>query len=118
MREINGLKPYMGYDGLAGSIEGACLIFAHSVREARRHAWKCIQDWFDADFINVRARLIKDGQHLFTEADQEKLAAGIPHIIEAPKSCNRCGMWGEVRGDNTLCDGCIETADLLGEVRG
>lgn len=36
----NKLKPYMGYSREGGASEGAVLIFAHSVKEAKREAYK------------------------------------------------------------------------------
>lgn len=99
------LKPYMGYS--LDPSEGACLIFAHDVKEAKQLAWPIINDWFDNDYIALRVSLIRDEDHLFKEANQEKLKTDTAHVVEAPRGCDCCEKWGvgEV-GDDGLCDSC------------
>ncbi len=102
------LRPFMAYCGHEGPEEGACLVFAHDNREARKTSWPWVQGWFDCDYIDIRAHLIKDGGHLYAEADQDKLQADVAHVVDNPKTCSECGRWGEVRGDNTKCDSCLD----------
>lgn len=113
------LKAYMGYDVQCGSEEGACLIFAHNAREALQLCRPILRSWFSSDFTDVRTRLlVSQEQYLFdTEANQEKLAADIAHVIESPTTCFCCERWGGVLyafdGEH-LCEDCKEDyeADL------
>ncbi len=99
------LKPYMAFDGENGSSEGAALVFARTVTEAKAVAFPVLSGW-GCDFLDMRVRHIEDGAHLFADGNQEKLAAGIPHVIETPKSCERCELWGEVIYEDGICDTC------------
>ena len=96
---MNGLKAYMGHSRAGGSREGACLVFAHNTKEARKLAYPVLMSWFDSngsdDWIDTAAHVLKDCEFLFKEANQEKLIAGIAHVIESPKTCIVCEMWGE-----------------------
>lgn len=105
------LKPYMGYSRSGGTTEGAILIFAHSVREAKRVAWDAttfLQDATDGNYTDLAVTLIRDGNHLFAEGNAEKLAADIPHVIECPTSCKGCHLWGEPLNEQGYCEGCEE----------
>lgn len=100
------LKTYMGY--AKESEEGSCLIFASSAKEAKKLGWTVIRGWFSrAEYFDMRVSLIRNEDHLFKEADPEKLAAGIPHVIEEPSGCDRCERWGvgEI-GPDGLCPDC------------
>ena len=89
------MKPYMGFSRCSGSREGACLVFAHSYIEARKYAHKILTSWSgDDNWFDTAVLLIRNSDHLFAEANQEKLAAGVPHVIECPKSCAHCETWG------------------------
>lgn len=102
------MKAYMGYDAGNGSWEGAVLIFAHNAREAKRVGGPEVRLLFGSEFIDVRVRLIKDADHLFPEADQEKLSQGIAHVIDSPRSCVRCEYWGYPIGEDGVCELCRE----------
>jgi len=80
---------YTGYDSYAGSSEGACLIFAHTAKEARLLAWPVLQNWFDSEWIDIRARRIIGEDHL-----RELANADFPHVIESPPVCDVCETWG------------------------
>lgn len=98
------LNAYMGFDRKAGEGEGACLIFAHTAKEAKKVGHAQVADWFDTPWIDMGVRKL-DKTHLFAEADAEKLAAGVPHVIECPKTCPTCKTWGgEPKGNG--CDYC------------
>lgn len=99
------MKAYMGFSIGAGAREGAILIFAHTAREAKKVGYPHLNDWVE-EFIDFGVRLIKDADWLFLEADQNKLADHISHVIE-PKYCNQCGMWGHAVIRNGLCTDCI-----------
>ncbi len=103
------LKMYMGY--VADSIEeGACLIFAHSAKEARQIGWPIVDSWFMCDFLYMRVKKIENKKHeyLYKEANQEKLRCGESHVIESPESCARCNMWGMSEVTGGICEECLE----------
>lgn len=99
------LKAYMGSG--EDSTEGACLIFAHTAKEAKRIGYK---DWariWDIDFIEVRVRKLKQTDYLFSLADKGKLEKDIPHIIDDMPVCERCELWSEEPlNENGLCNDC------------
>lgn len=103
------LKAYMGFSSDAGSEEGACLVFAHSSKEARKLAHPFISDWFGLGWIDTRVRLIKDSKHLFdTEANKEKIANDVSHVIDSPTVCKDCEQWGSELDESGLCEDCQE----------
>lgn len=103
------MKMYMVCAG-QDSEEGALLVFAHTAREARKLAWQkshWLSDW--CDYIDVRATLIKTANWLWAEADKEKLAQDIPHIVDEPLCCEDCWRWGHSPvGADYICDECRE----------
>jgi len=108
------LKMYMVFSSESGSGEGACLVFAHTTREAKRIAWTDC-DWEITDYwIDVGVRLIREeNENLYEEADQEKLKADIPHVISSPKACESCHLWGYELNDKGYCETCEDiTADF------
>jgi hypothetical protein len=109
---VNGLKAYMGYSRAGGSREGACLVFAHNTKEARKLTYPVLMSWFDHngsdDWIDTSTNVLKDCKFLFEQANQEKLAAGTAHVIESPKTCIVCEMWGSELNEKGICDGCEE----------
>jgi len=54
--EVRNMKAYMGYSRKAGSEDGACLVFAHNAKEARKLAWVQLAEWFDVEWIDVTTR--------------------------------------------------------------
>jgi hypothetical protein len=98
------LNAYMGYDRKAGEGEGACLIFAHTAKAAKKVGHAQIADWFDTPWIDMGVRKL-DKPHLFAEANPEKLAAEVPHVIESPKVCPVCEKWGGLPEGNG-CEYC------------
>jgi hypothetical protein len=108
------MKAYMVFSRFAGSEEGAALVFAHNSREAKKVGWNGIgSDLANNDFTDLAVRLIRNGDWLFAEGDQDKLNQDIPHIIESPKCCNNCQMWGESPLDKGgMCQGCRENYEF------
>lgn len=103
------LNVYMGYPRSVGSGEGACLIFAHTAREAKRLAWpEIVYDLGAEDFTNVAIKRLRDKEYLYSQGDQEKLARGEPHVIFAPTSCRECGYWTPPLNERGLCADCME----------
>ena len=98
------LKPYMAFSGLAGSEEGAGLVFAHSSKEAKKIAWRYFWAELFGEYIEVRVRLLKDANHLYKEANVHKMLEGIPHALY-PEGCTQCGTWGEELVDDR-CQNC------------
>lgn len=99
------MKPYMIFSRDIGPQEGATLIIAHSVREARKLAWRQSGLDFD-DFTDMAVRLIRDTHNVLPLADQGKMRQGIPHIIDDPASCAVCGYWGAGLTTEGLCANC------------
>ena len=108
MKETYPLKPYMVYDRMAGSGEGAVLVFAHNVQEARKVGWPDVSNWGCDGFIYCAANYLKDSLWLYDEAKKEKLEAGIPHCIESPIVCKCCEKWGYEMNGNGYCESCAE----------
>jgi len=101
------MKMYMGYDRIGGSGEGACLVFANNHKEARRLAWKTIQGWFDTEWIDISVRWLRDSEYLRSEQKSDE-----PHVVEGPKICECCELWGvsELDADG-ICGECKENRE-------
>jgi len=101
------LNAYMGYSRSAGAREGACLIFAHTGKEARKIGYPTIRDWFDAPWIDFAVKRL-NAPHLFFEADESKLAIEKPHVVENPNVCPVCETWGgaPLTNGRAGCDYC------------
>jgi hypothetical protein len=104
------MNAYMGYSRGCGPDEGACLIFANTAREAKKQAYPILNGWGNTDWTDVGIKKL-DKPHLFAEADKAKLAAGIAHAIECPKTCERCEHWGYELNNDGLCENCIDDND-------
>ena len=109
MKYLYPLKPYIGVDREGGTEEGACLIFAHNTKEAKKIAYPILHGWFEeTEWINIGIRLLK-GEHYYQEADPAKLAAGIAHVIDDPRTCLGCERWGAEWFDDEkhICANCF-----------
>jgi hypothetical protein len=107
---MNGLKPYMASGGEPQ--DGAILVFAHNIKEAKKVAWSSnsfLSDVCDSEYINLRVVYLKESPHLFTEGDKEKLLDGTPHIIETPATCKDCNLWGYELDEDGYCEFCAES---------
>lgn len=113
---MTALKIYMGYCGDDPSDGGACLIFAHTAREAKNMSWDVVRWWGCEEFTDVRATRIWKKDHLYKQADQNALSANKPHVIEAPDSCNTCGMWGDEIGSDGLCPDCHRDREVAQQI--
>jgi hypothetical protein len=104
--ESSLLNAYMVFSKSDGSEAGACLVFADNAEFAREMAYYC--DYCDHwELLNdIEAHQIKDNPQIFKEADQEKFKIGVAHVIENPKSCEKCGLWGGYLDDNDICEDC------------
>ena len=107
------LKPYSVHSGSAGPIEGAGLVFAHSVREARKEGWRCFAWDFLTDYLDTAATLIRDQPWLMSEAIPGKLLIGEAHGV-FPKCCSDCGFWGQSQiGEDGLCEACRDYNKMM-----
>jgi len=106
------LKPYMGYSHAGGSEEGAVLIFAHDIKEAKCVGWPVLHGMFVDDFTDMAVRIIKDGDYLFKQMPKwsvVKLNADIAHVVDNPPVCNNCEMWGGGEfNEEGYCPDCAE----------
>lgn len=113
------MKAYMVYSRYAGPQEGACLVFAHTSREAKKVGYResgFLSDSVDGNFTGVAAKHMKGDGFLFMEADIEKLRRDIPHCIEDPESCVTCELWGVSELDkNKECESCARERVLEAE---
>lgn len=100
------LKTYMGYSELPE--DGAVLIFAHNAREAKRIGYPVSCGWGDCDYIDYRAKLLRNHVWLFKEADQEKLKTDIAHVNDNPATCKSCELWGSELDAEGVCLDCRE----------
>ena len=102
MKEFNKVKlnMYMAYDGKAGIDEGACLVFAHTAREAKIIVAQVIKDW-GSEYVDIAVKRIRKATWL-----QEEQVSDSPHVVEDPLSCNGCGLWGQSMIVDGLCKDC------------
>lgn len=109
------LKPYMGYSVSAGSLEGAVLVFAHNIKEAKRLAWPILSSWYCDDFVDMGVHFIKDGSYLFDQVQgwsKEKIKTNTSHVVDCPPTCKSCGYWGVGEfNKNGICSDCEEYED-------
>jgi hypothetical protein len=97
------LKAYVAWSG-PDPMEGACLAFANSHKEAKKLAWPIVKSWdFDAEWTWMHVCRLQDApDYIMAEATQVT-----PHVIERPRSCNSCGQWGHSEiGSDGKCDLC------------
>ena len=109
------LKPYMGHGGEPS--DGAVLIFAHTVQEAKRVGWaksSVLRDCSDGEYIYLRVTYLKDCDFLLKVANQEKLKADTPHVNENPTGCKSCELWGLELDKDGYCKDCAaDRADQI-----
>ena len=104
------MRAYMVYSSKLGSNEGACLVFAHTGREAKTIGYPLIKDWFCSEWTDIIVKWLKDEDWLFDEADAEKIKNGEAHVIESPKTCHNCLLWGiEFRQGSNICVDCYSS---------
>jgi len=99
------MRAYMGYSRSAGRGEGAVLIFADTVREARVLAWHSVlNEMCDGEYLDVEVSWIRNSPWIFGEMLETS-----PHVVERPRVCSRCMTWGGSEiGEDGICDDCKE----------
>jgi hypothetical protein len=108
------LKPYMGYSREGGSREGAVLIFAYNLKEAKRLCWPYISGIFTDEFTDMAVRYLKDHKYLFNQMpkwSKEKLNVGISHVVDSPPCCKSCEIWGYDLNEQGYCPDCQDEID-------
>jgi len=100
------MKAYMGYSRVAGSREGAVLIFANTAKEARKLAWwSVVGSDIAENYLDVAVRWLKNEPWLFKEMP----IRDSPCVVEDPKICTECELWGNGEvGEDGVCSGCKE----------
>ncbi|KMQ75256.1 hypothetical protein [Marinobacter subterrani] len=101
------LKAYMMHAG--EPIDGAALVFAESFRQAKVLAFNqsCVCD--GCEYTDIRGhRIGRDAWLKERAADQKKLAAGEPHVIDSPPSCKGCELWFDELEESGYCETCAE----------
>lgn len=102
------LKPYMCFERDM-CYECAILVFAHTARQARMLAYPWLSEFNGyCEWTDARAKLMRNADYIFEQADQAKLAAGEPHVISNPKSCPACEHWGMPLNENGICENCAD----------
>ena len=106
------MRMYMAYD-VQGAEDGALLVFANTAREAKVTVYPEASCLLSVEYIDLRVHWLRDNSpHLLAAADQDKLAKGIPHVIDSPPSCELCCLWGDapeyVIEENGQCVACNE----------
>lgn len=103
------MKAYMAYNRVAGQNEGAVLIFANNIKEAKKLAWRSsIGFEMTNRYIDVVVEIIRNEDYLF-----KQMVKNTPHCVEEPLSCVRCNMWGtgDISEDG-ICSSCKEDIDF------
>ena len=96
------MNPYMGYDREAEY--GACLIFANTVREAKKVGWQTLQGWFSGiEWVDMRVRRLPKTLYIMSLAEDDK-----SHVIENPPGCKICFFWKTEPLIEGLCNECRE----------
>ena len=113
---MSKLKPYMGYSREFGSCEGAILIFAHDLKEAKRLAYPPLTCMgIVEEYIDMAVDWLKDHSFLFNDVPQwskDNLSKDIPHVVESPPSCKSCLLWG-YELENGLCESCRDEEEFV-----
>ncbi|KKN30248.1 hypothetical protein LCGC14_0835980 [marine sediment metagenome] len=105
------MKPYMAFSRGAGPGEGAVLVIANTARQAKSLVWRHCSCWNVDDWLDQAVRLIRNNEDILALADQEKLRANVPHVIDSPEECEKCEWWGVPLSESGLCESCSEWAE-------
>jgi len=98
---MTDLKPYMAWAGEPE--DGAVLVFARRLRDARRLAYPFVRDWTGCDYLEVSARWLRGARSTVWSESR----ADYPHVIESPQTCEGCELWGQDLADG-LCEDCAD----------
>lgn len=98
----------MAYDADAGSSEGACLVIASNLKQAKPMAWPILSSWGTESYTRVVVRLMRDAESRLFPRDLAALQAGQAKAIETPETCPGCEMWGNTIMENGYCENCAD----------
>lgn len=97
------MHPYIAFEGEPS--EGAALVFADTVKEAKRKAWRGV-GWLMGDYTDLRVKRLRGANAEYLE--QLHTQYGID-VIDDPPACGRCERWGApIRNDGHGCGLCYE----------
>ena len=99
------MKAYTGYSRSGAKENGAVLVFANSAKEARVLTWHdglVVDEWID-----TAVQWLKDRPWLFKEATSDK-----PHVVDSPRTCVVCHMWGNLINENGICSDHASTLEV------
>jgi hypothetical protein len=106
------MKAYMAHSHVAQPCEGAILIFANSLKEAKKLAWGShtfLNEICDEDYTDMRVKWLKGKDYIFEQIpdwSKELLKENKSHIVESPNSCETCHHWGLKLNKSGLCEEC------------
>jgi len=109
------LKAYIGYSREGGSVEGAVLVFAHTVKEAKKIGWGTLAELFTDEYTDMAMDLIREKIDYLSEKNNqkwsiEKIKQDIPHVVNDPVCCKSCETWGYNLDEEGYCEDCAEEA--------
>jgi len=98
------LKPYTVRDP---EDDFAVLIFHFTAKQARHMGYHVLTGFSeDYQFIDIRAKWMKDSDFIYKEAVQELLEKNAPHSVDDPSCCQECETWGQELNENSRCPDC------------
>lgn len=109
-------RAYMAYSGYLTPADGAGLIFAHSIKEAKKLACRKLRGMVFEDWVELRVKWLKGYDHVFALGDKDKISTEESHVIDSPLTCQACELWGWGIDQEGNCDGCGERAGYSLEV--
>ena len=68
------------------------MIFAHSVKEAKTIGWPVMKYFSTDEYTDMAIKLLRNRDFLVQDADQQKLAGDIAHVVEDPTCCKSCEL--------------------------
>lgn len=101
-------RAYIAYSGYLTPADGAGLIFAHNVKEAKQLATKKLRGMIFEDWVELRVKWMKGDDHVFALGDLDKISAEVTHVVDSPLCCAGCELWGYPVNRDGICLGCGE----------
>ena len=98
------MRAYMAFSRAAGTQESAILVVHHTSKKAKILAWQS-NDLLTDEWTDLAMRWMRDETALLL-ADQDKLLANEPHVIDSPAWCESCELWGCGITADGLCAEC------------
>ena len=102
------MKAYMAFDADAGSGEGAYLVIAGNIKQAKPMAWPILNSWVTESYTRVKVKVMRGAEWRLYPKDLEALKSGKAQVIESPETCPGCDTWGNDILENGYCENCEE----------